>query len=71
MSSTSEVAAEPHVLLHAQPERGDHAAVGDRRVGDLLDAVEVAGEAGRDDAATSVVGEHAAQHGADAVSLGE
>ena len=45
----AEVAAHAHVLLHAQPERGDDATVGDRRVGDLLDAVQVAGEAGGDD----------------------
>ena len=45
----AELAGQAHVLLHRQPERGDDAAVGDRGVGDLLDAVEVAGEAGGDD----------------------
>ena len=53
----TEIAAHAHVLLHAQPERGDDAALGDRRVGDLLDAVQVAGEAGGDDPLPALLGE--------------
>ena len=50
----AELASEADVLLHAQPEGGDDAPVGDRGVGDLLDAVQVAGEAGGDDPAVAV-----------------
>ena len=52
-----EVQAELHVLAHAHPERGDLAAALDGGVGDLLDAVQVAGEAGRDDPPVAVAGE--------------
>ncbi len=38
-----------HVLLHRHAEGGHHPVVGDGGVGDLLDAVDVAGEAGGDD----------------------
>ena len=63
--------AELHVLAHAHPERGHLAAAVDGGVGDLLDAVEVAGEAGRDDAPIAVLGEQRAQHAARrCVSLG-
>ena len=60
-----EVAPHPHVLLHAQPERGDDASGGHRGVHDLLDPVEVAGEAGRDDAAIGLLHEQLPQHTAD------
>ena len=49
-----------------QSERGDDAALGDGGVGDLLDAVEVAGEAGGDDPLAALLGEERAQHRADA-----
>ena len=49
-----------------RPERRDDTTFGDRRVGDLLDAMEVAGEAGRDDALTALLGEQGAQHRTDA-----
>ena len=65
-SRMPEIEPEPHVLLHAQPERGDDATVGDRRGGDLLDAVQVAGEAGRDDPLAALLREQRAQHAADA-----
>ena len=41
---------QPHVLLHRHAHRGDGATRLSGGVGDLLDAVDVAGEAGRDDA---------------------
>ena len=46
------LAGDAHVLLHRASERGDHPAVGDGGVGDLLHPVDVAGEAGRDHPAT-------------------
>ena len=53
---------EAHVLPHRQAEGGDDPAPLDGRVADLLDAVEVAGEAGDDEATPGVgveqVGEH-------------
>ena len=58
----AEVAAHAHVLLHAQPERRDDPPGGDRRVGDLLDAVQVAGEAGGDDPPAGLLGEQLPQH---------
>ena len=61
-----EVVPELHVLAHAQPERGDLAPAGDGGVGDLLDAVEVAGEAGRDDPPVAVLVEERAQDPPDA-----
>ena len=61
----AEVAGQAHVLAHRQPERGHLAAVGDGGVGDLLDAVDVAGEAGGDDPPPGLLGEHRVQHGAD------
>jgi hypothetical protein len=62
----AEVEAELHVLAHAQPERRHLAPAGHGGVGDLLDAVEVAGEAGRDDAPVAVLVEQRPQHPPDA-----
>ena len=61
------LAGQPHVLLHRHAERGDRAVEGDGGVGDLLDAVDVAGEAGDDDAPALVRVEQVVEHGADAL----
>ena len=61
----TEVEAEADVLLHAQPERGDLATFADCGIGDLLDAMQVAGEAGGDDSAAALLGEQRAEHAAD------
>ena len=66
MRSDPEVDAHLDVLAHAQPERGDPPPALDGGVGDLLDAVEVAGEAGGDDAPVAVLGEQRAQDPPDA-----
>ena len=58
------LAGQAHVLLHRQAEGGDDPAVGDGGVGDLLDAVDVAGEAGDDDALAGVAGEEVAEDAA-------
>ena len=58
----AEVSSHAHVLLHAQTERGNHSTIRDGSIGDLLNAVQVAGEAGRDDAAALLLTEHTAQH---------
>ena len=65
MPEDAEVAGQPDVLAHRQAERGDLAALGDGGVGDLLDAVDVAGEAGGDDPPPGLLGEHRVQHRAD------
>ena len=62
------LAGQPHVLLHRQAERGDRAAERDGGVGDLLDAVDVAGEAGDDDAPALVLVEQVVEHLADRAS---
>ena len=59
------LAGQPHVLLHRQAEGGDLAAEGDGGVGDLLHAVDVAGEAGDDDAPALVLVEQVVEHLAD------
>ena len=61
------LAGQPHVLLHRQAEGGDLAAERDGGVGDLLHAVDVAGEAGDDDAAALVLVEEVVEHRADAL----
>ena len=60
----AKVATHPHVLLDAQPQCGHNAAVGDGGIGDLLNAMQVAREAGGDDATASLLGEQPAQHSA-------
>ena len=54
--------AHRHVLLHAQSERGHLATRRHGGVGDLLDAVQVAGEAGGDDPPVGLFHEELAQH---------
>ena len=57
----AQVTGQAHVLPHRHAERGHDPAAGDGRVGDLLDAVDVAGEAGRDDAPAPLLGEQRPQ----------
>ena len=59
------LAGQGHVLGHRATEGGDHPAAGPGGVGDLLDAVQVAGEAGGDDALAGVGGEQVTQDPAD------
>ena len=60
------LAGDLHVLLHRQAHRGDGAVEGDGGVGDLLHPVDVAGEAGRDDALALELVEEVVEHLADA-----
>ena len=55
------LAGQGDILGHRPSEGGDHPAVGDGGIPDLLDAVDVAGEAGGDDPLAGVLGEQGAQ----------
>ena len=61
----AQAGAELDVLAHGATERGHLAAVGHGGVDDLLHPVQVAGEAGHDDALARVGGEDPAQRDAD------
>ena len=61
--------AQPDVLLHRPTHRDETAAVGAPRVGDLLDAVQVGGEAGHPDPAGSSV--HGAEERRPHLRLGQ
>ena len=71
MSSTPRSRPSRTFFFMLQAQGGDLAAVGDRGVGDLLDAVQVAGEAGGDDPAPAVLARTATRSTAPTlVSLG-
>ena len=61
----AKLSSQLHVVTHRSSERGDLAIVGDGGIDDLLDAVEVAGEAGHDDPLTLTHGEDSTQGLAD------
>ncbi len=65
-----QVHREAHVLLHAPAHQRDLAVVLLGGLDDLLHAVDVAGEAGGDDAAVAVLVEEVAQHAPDAPLAG-